>query len=362
MADLFSYKCIACGGDVRFNPATGDYKCEYCGSRFTEADLEKYYREHGGAEEEQKAEEKEPEPEQRKDESGSTVLVYSCPSCGAEIMTEESTAATFCYYCHNPIILSGRLAGAKKPDYVVPFAIDRKKALDIFNKWIAQKKFVPKAFYNKDQIEKFSGVYFPYLLYSCKVTGHVDARGTKVNTVRVGNFEDVTTGTYHVRRDGDMPVENIPKNALKKANRVLVEGVQPFDTKEMKPFKMSYLSGFLAETKDMEANELQPAVSDEVRQYAVSQLTSSIAGYNDIQVTNDALQISDENWKYALMPVWTVTYKAPGSDKMYYLSMNGQSGKVIGELPVDKQELMKYFFTIFIPVFVVLLAISYFLL
>ena len=358
MADLFSYKCIACGGDVRFNPATGDYKCEYCGSRFTEADLEKYYKEHGGAEEEQQAAEEQAKPA----EEAGNVLVYSCPSCGAEIMTEESTAATFCYYCHNPIILSGRLGGNKKPDYVVPFAIDRKKALDNFSQWISQKKFVPKAFYNKDQIEKFSGVYFPYLLYSCKVTGHIDARGTKVSTVRVGEYEDVTTGTYHVRRDGDMPVENVAKNALKKANRILVEGVQPFDTAQMKPFKMSYLSGFLAETKDMEAKELQPQVSDEVRQYAASQLTNSIAGYNDIQVTNDALRVSDESWKYALMPVWTVTYKDPGSDKMYYFSMNGQNGKVIGELPVDKQALTQHFLKIFVPMFAVLLALSYFLL
>ncbi len=358
MADLISYKCPSCGGDVRFNPAAGDYKCEYCASRFTQEDLEKYYKEQEGKNEEQEQQEV-----QKQDDAGQGgALVYSCPSCGAEIMTEESTAATFCYYCHNPIILSGKLSGAKRPEYVVPFAIDRKRALEIFNQWIAQKKFVPKAFYDKDQIEKFSGVYFPYLLYSCKVTGHIDAQGTKVSTVRVGNFEDVTTGIYHVRRDGDLPVENVPKNALKKANRILVEGVQPFDTKEIKPFRMSYLSGFLAETKDIEAAELQEQTASEVKDYAVSQLTSGLAEYNDIRVTNDALQLSDESWKYALMPVWTVTYKDPGSDKMYYFSMNGQSGKVIGELPVDQGALRRYFLSIFIPVFVILLALSYFLL
>ena len=302
----------------------------------------------------------EPAQEETKDESGA--VVYSCPSCGAQIVTEESTAATFCYYCHNPVILSGRLEGKYTPDYVVPFAIDRKKALGIFSSWIAKKKFVPRSFYNQDQIDKFSGVYFPYLVYSCKVSGHIDAEGKRVERNRIGDMEDITTGIYRVRREGEMPVENISKNALKKANRVLVEGVQPFDMKDMKPFNMGYLSGFLAEKRDIEPSELQKGVEGEVKDYARYQLQNSVAGYEDLHITDDALKITDEAWKYALMPVWTVTYKDPGSDKIYYFSMNGQNGKVLGELPVDEGLIRAYFLKIFIPLFVILMAVSYFIL
>ncbi len=357
---VIQYKCPNCGGDVTFNPATGKYKCEWCNSTFEQEQLDAQTA--AKTEAEQAAPEKPAEsPAQGNAGELEDARVYGCPSCGAQIVTDATTAATFCYYCHNPVVLSGRLDGAYKPDYVVPFSIDRKQALEKFSQWIAKKKFVPKSFYDKEQIEKFSGVYFPYLLYSCRVTGHIDARATKVSRVRVGNSEDVTTGTYQVRRDGDMPVENVAKNALKKANRILVEGVQPFDMKGLRPFNMSYLSGFLAEKRDIEAREIQPEVSGEVHNYAVSQLKSTIAGYTEVSVTNDALRLEDESWSYALMPVWTVTYKDPGSDKIYYYSMNGQSGKVIGELPVDKSTLIRYFLTIFIPVFVVLLALLYFL-
>ncbi len=354
MAGLIVYTCPNCGGDMTFDPNKGDYQCVFCRSRFTQKQMDEVTQ---AQKEKEKAEN--PSKEEQKDESGA--VVYNCPSCGAQIVTEESTAATFCYYCHNPVILSGRLEGKYTPDYVVPFAIDRKRALGIFSDWIAKKKFVPKSFYNQDQIDKFSGVYFPYLVYNCKVSGHIDAEGKRVERSRMGDMENITTGIYRVRREGEMPVQNVSKNALKKANRVLVEGVQPFDMKDMKDFNMGYLSGFLAEKRDIEPSELQAGVEDEVKEYARYQLQNSVAGYEDLQITNDALKISDEEWKYALMPVWTVTYKDPRTDKIYYFSMNGQNGKVLGELPVDEGLLRGYFLKIFIPLFVILLAVSYFL-
>ena len=354
MAGLIVYTCPNCGGDMTFDPNKGDYQCVFCRSRVTQAQMDEETKKQKEKEAAEKAQQ-----EEKKDESGA--VVYNCPSCGAQIVTEESTAATFCYYCHNPVILSGRLEGKYTPDYVVPFAIDRNKALGIFSDWIAKKKFVPKSFYNKDQIDKFSGVYFPYLVYNCKVSGYIDAEGKRVERNRIGDMEDITTGIYHVRRDGEMPVKNVSKNALKKANKILVEGVQPFDMKDLKPFNMGYLSGFMAEKRDIEPEELRPGVEAEVKDYARYQLQNSVAGYEDLQITKDALKISDEEWKYALMPVWTVTYKDPHTDKFYYFSMNGQNGKVLGELPVDEGLIRNYFLKIFVPLFVILMLISYFI-
>lgn len=54
--------------------------------------------------------------------------VYVCPSCGAEIVTDPTTAATECYYCHTPVVLSGRVSGEYLPQQIIPFAIDRKKS------------------------------------------------------------------------------------------------------------------------------------------------------------------------------------------------------------------------------------------
>ena len=351
--DVIQYKCPNCGGDLKFNPATGSFTCEYCRSQFSQDDIDRQTASKENQTSGQTA------PAAASDELEDT-KVYTCPSCGATIVTDATTAATFCYYCHNPVVLSGRLDGEYKPDYVVPFAIDRKKATEIFENWIKTKKYVPKAFYSKDQIDKLTGVYFPYLLYTCNITGKIKGRATKRNVYTRGNVEYTETGTYEIERDGNMEVKNVLRNALKKANNVLAEGVLPFNTEDMKPFNMGYLSGFLAEKRDLGKDDFEEEVKTEVKGYAMEQLRNSVAGYDGIQITSDNTELVNEKWEYALMPVWTLTYNDNG--KIYYFSINGQSGKTIGELPVDKNKLIRSFFMIFIPILAVLLLVFYFIL
>lgn len=346
MAEQISYKCPNCGGALNYMPAEADYGCPYCASRFTLERLEELFGKQDGMD---AAEE-------------SALNSYSCPGCGAEIVAEESTAATFCYYCHSPVILSGKLGGEHRPDYVLPFSIDRKKALGIFDSWIRKKRFVPKSFYDRRQIEKFSGVYFPYLLYRAEIRAHVDTTGRKVRRSPSGNYENITTEIYQVRRDGELPGAAIAKNALKKNNRILAEAVQPFDSSALKPFHPSYLSGFVAERKDMELREAEGGTVREVKNYALSRLRSSFSEYEDLSVGEENIELANESWSYALMPVWTMTYRDRNSDKLYYFSLNGDSGKVVGELPVDRGALFRYMLSIFVAVLLPLLALCYFLL
>ena len=230
--------------------------------------------------------------------------------------------------------LVGRRSGAEQPQYVLPFAIDRKKALDIFGAWIKKKKFVPRAFYDEKQIEKFTGVYFPYLLYSCEAHSNLEGVGTRVEHHERGDIEEIVTSKYQIQRHGDLPVKMVARNALKKANRVLAESVQPFATENLKPFSP---------------------------RYALASLRNSVSMYQGLPVDAGNVCLDHEKLEYALMPVWTMTYREPGSSKLYYFSLNGQSGKVVGELPVDNGKLFRYFLTIFIPLFIALLALMYFI-
>lgn len=335
---VITYKCPNCGGDLRFDPESQSYKCEYCRSGFSQEELD-----------------------QMAPEEETAALLYHCPSCGAEIVTDETTTATFCYYCHNPVVLSGKMQGEYHPDQVIPFAIDREKALEIFNQWIGQKKYIPKAFYSPEQIEKMSGIYFPYWLFGCQVEGRLDAEATKLKTWVSGNTQFVQTEKFDVSRAGRMPVEYVTRNALKKANRQLVEGVLPFEMEGLKPFSMGYLSGFQAENRDMDRQEFEEEVEQEVREFAAGSLKREIGAYDSINVRSQSADIRNPEWKYTLMPVWTLTYKDRKHDKIYYFACNGQTGKVCGELPVDNGRLMTLFASIFIPLFVILLIVGYFL-
>ena len=120
-------------------------------------------------------------------------MLYTCPSCGAQIVTDATTAATFCYYCHNPVVLAGRLTGSFEPDYVIPFQIDRKKAEEIFGQWIRRKRFVPDSFYSPKQIQTMTGVYFPYWLYRCQLHGNLTAEGRNNRVWTAGNIRYTET-------------------------------------------------------------------------------------------------------------------------------------------------------------------------
>lgn len=358
-ANQISYRCPNCGGALTFRPDSANYGCAYCGSRFSLEELEARCGVQEGAESDPAGETG--EQAAGGDQAEGDLVSYSCPSCGAQILTDESTVATFCYYCHNTVILSGRLKGAHRPDYVIPFAIDRKKALSIFSSWIGQKRFVPRSFYDQQQIDTLSGVYFPYLLYRCDIRAHVDTEGRRVSRTSTGSFEEITTSVYRVKRDGTLTKAAVARNALKKRNRLLAEAVQPFDTAALKPFHMSYLSGFVAERKDLSPDEIIGEIEREVREYAGSKLRSQLSEYEGISLGEDNIQVSNGSWSYALMPVWTMTYREKGSDRLYYFSLNGQSGKVVGELPVDRGALLRYMLFLFAAVFIPLLALSYFL-
>lgn len=348
-----TFKCPNCGGGLQFEPEGQSYHCEYCASDFTQTQLDTLTPD-AAAEQRESAD----TGEQAQDKAA---VLYTCPSCGAEIVTDETTAATFCYYCHNPVVLAGRLEGEYLPNYVIPFAIDRQKAIDIFTQWIKRKKYVPKAFFSKEQIEKLSGVYFPYILYSCQVDGEIDGEAMKNKSWTTGNIRFTEVSRFHVNRQGMMKVDHVARNVLKKANKQLVEGVLPFEMEHLKPFSMGYLSGFQAEKRDMGQQEYSQEIEAEVRDFAAASLQGSIGSYDSFNLSNKRADIKNPIWNYALLPVWTLTYKDNKTDKVYYFALNGQNGKICGELPVDMGRLAVLFAAIFIPLLIVLLIGGYIL-
>ena len=339
---VVSFKCPYCDGELIFDPASGQYKCEYCLSKFTQDELEKVAKEQGigtqnTAEASSASAKEDSDPvdfAQEQAQSGEAV-VYNCPSCGAEIVTDATTAATFCYYCHNPVILGGRLEGNYLPDKIIPFEITKEQAIKKFLAFVEKKKFIPKAFFSKKQIETISGVYFPYWNYNADVVSDLQASAKKIRTWSTGDIRYTETKFYHVERQGDISLTNISENALKKANGKLALGLMPYHFDKMQDFHMGYLSGFMAEKRDIEKESIKQQMQAEAKKYADIMMRDTIDGYNAVSVENAKINFQKENWQYCLLPVWTITYK--GKDgKIYYYSMNGQTGEVCGELPVDR--------------------------
>lgn len=138
-----------------------------------------------------------------------------------------------------------------------------------------------------------------------------------------------------------------------------MEGVLPYDMEKLEHFTPGYLSGFVAERRDMEEQDFSADVYGEVRQFALDSLKESVGTYDRVSVRRSDVQLRDEKWEYALLPVWTLTYHDQAKNEMYYFTVNGQTGKVCGKLPVDKTKLLILFAEIFFPVLLFMLLMGY---
>ena len=344
-----TYKCPNCDGGLVFDPESGSYACEYCLSKFTQEELMA-----DSQEAETVRETVEPESEKEGAAIKESAVVYHCPSCGAEIITDETTAATFCFYCHNPIVLSGRLEGSYLPDGIVPFKITKEEALEKFNEWISKKKFVPRGFYSKKQVEKMSGVYFPYWLYDCETNSTMNGSARDIRIWRVGDLEYTETKLYSINRAGKISFKNLPKTALQKAQNAMLKGIFPYEFEALEKFHMGYLSGFQAEKRDIDKEALCQNVHDEIQRYAEKRMRDTVSGHTSFSVEMQNHTIAKELFKYTLLPVWIMTYRQSGN-QVYYFAMNGQTGEIVGKLPINGKKLYTLGGIIFAAVFVLLM-------
>ena len=320
MGRLVTFKCPGCGGYLEFDPSGQDFTCAYCGRRFSKEEVDELSS--GKA---------------RAADYDSHLREYHCKSCGAQIVTDDTTAATRCYYCHGPVVLTDRLEGEFRPDSIIPFSLDREAARKSFAGYMAKHRFVDRRFFTEEQMESFTGVYYPYWLTDIDAEGTLDGEGERVHVTRT--FHETVTETDHfqVHREGRLSFRGMVRKALSTVDRQLSDGIHPYDLKAAQPFSMSWLSGFLAERRDVEAAVVQADVLKEAEGY-VPLLMKKDAPYDHLS-GRTAMQNVKTDLKYVLLPAWVLTYRAAEPGKTYYFMMNGQSGKTCGRLPVDKKKL-----------------------
>lgn len=312
-----TYKCPACGGSLAYDPADNKFACSFCDSHYDENQLTKSATD---------------APEQVND-----AVVYSCPSCGAQVVATDTTAATFCYFCHNPVVLEGRVSEEWTPDGVLPFKIAKEEAINRFLKWAKKKKFVPVHFSAMKSVESISGVYYPYWLTDVESDAAFEGKGKQVSTHTTAKYIVTTTKHYQVGRRGTAQFKNICRSALSTANRTLADGVQPYTLSSVVPFSPKYLAGFLAEKRNVESDTLKASLLEETTKYTDKLLRPN--GEYDVVTGSTSVQKTLFRHKYVLLPAWVVTYKDPAGKIDYYI-VNGQGGATCGVLPVSWPKLI----------------------
>ena len=367
MSDVLEYKCPACNGTLAFDTATQKMKCPFCDSVFDVSELQ---AQDAALDEQAPVIGDVPQDsfswddsadQMWSDEETAGMSVFSCQSCGGEIVGDSNLGATTCPYCGNNVVITERFRGALKPNYVIPFKLDKNAAKEKYKQHISKKFLLPKLFASDNHIDEIKGVYVPFWVYDSKVNAFArfEAENTRVWSDSKYNYTEVTT--YDVYRSGQMGFEHIPVDGSSKMPDDLMESIEPFNFAEAVPFQTSYLAGFFADKYDVDSKQSEARANERLRQSTVDVLRGTVQGYTSVTpfnpdsfrkkieamddfsgyadpfaATNNAasgVQMLEGKVAYALYPVYLLTTTYQG--QKYTFAMNGQTGKFVGNLPVD---------------------------
>ena len=329
MSDVINHKCPCCGATLEFDISSQMVKCPYCDNEFdpkslsaNEGDLTIELASDGGTE------------WTEKELYG--ISEYQCQSCGGDIYSDADTAATMCPYCGNAVILKGRLSGTLKPDKVIPFQKTKEQALEGLAEHYG-KRFVPKSFIQYNKLEEIKGLYVPFWIYDADLDADVEYDCMEEHTWTSGNTEYTERKYYLVRRAGQIAFDHVPADGSSKVDDDLMESIEPFDYDKAEDFTTSYLSGYVADKYDIDQDQVRPRVRKRMTEGAEDAFKTTVRGYDRVTVSRSQISARSSEVNYVLYPVWLINTE--WNDRKFSFAMNGQTGKMVGNLPADMLKL-----------------------
>ena len=315
-----SFKCPSCASNLFFAPEVQGMVCRNCGNIYKPTTLEKLGSIGCSIEHDYTGDNEISEDDRKRHE-------IVCDSCGAALIADENTMSTMCPFCGSPALITRRMTREFKPDYIVPFKIDKKTAESNIKKWLQTRKMTPRGFKTRSRLTKIMPLYVPSWLVDCAV--NTDLYGTgKINTWDTPeNHPLMAKAKYYVK--------NVPFDASLNIANKLMEAIEPYDYSEMVKFDNKFLQGFCADKYDQGPFELMERFAKRMDRISMD-LNSSIAAKFDSydpEPQKTFSWMSEFSVKYCLLPVWFMTVEFEG--RTYQFAVNGQTGEASGQAPTS---------------------------
>lgn len=335
---VVNYHCPSCDGPLNFDTNSQKVECPYCGSKYEIEAITRLYEKEQASNSEPKPEDFHLDYKQKFSQEEQELLQgYVCPSCAAEIIADKTTGATKCAYCGNPVIVPKVFADELKPDYVIPFKVDQKQALAKLKASVKGKVLVPKQFKDENKLLDITGVYVPFWFFDSTIEAALSYKATNVISWSDAKYIYTKTDIYHVIREGEISFAKVPADASKAMVDRYMDAIEPYDYHELKPFTTAYLTGFQANKYDVLAEEVIDRVNDRMKTSTTDTFAQTVVGYQSVVNNSCQIDLKDNQLHYALLPVWILNIQYQGKKYMY--AVNGQTGKFVGEWPMDKKKL-----------------------
>ena len=339
MAGGKEYLCPSCGGKLQFDSGIQKMKCQYCGTELDVSALEAYDDQLN-----------DPTPDDMSwgglngnswdEEETGDLATYICDACGGEIITDKETAASSCPFCGNPVVMMNQFSGSLKPDYVIPFKLDKEQAKEAYRNHLKGKILLPKSFHSENHIDEIKGVYVPFWLFDANADAAFRYRATRTHVWEDRDYIYTRTSFYSVFRKGSLGFDHVPVDGSAKMADDLMESIEPFDFKDAVDFRTAYLSGYLADRYDVPAENCIARANERIRTSTEQTFESTVTGYVTVQQENANISLKDQRTSYALFPVWFLNTTWHG--KNFNFAMNAQTGLFVGDLPTDNPKMARF--------------------
>ena len=358
MAVLQEFKCPCCDGAIEFDSTLQKMKCPYCGSEFEMETLQAYDAELNGQPAENMTWDTAAGGQWQEGETEG-LRIYTCNTCGGEIVADETTGASECPFCGNPVIMTGQFAGALKPDLVIPFKVDKKAAVAALQNHYKGKLLLPKVFKDENHIKEVKGLYVPVWLFDTDADALVRYRTTRTRSWSDSQYNYIETQHFSVTRGGGIGFENVPVDGSTKMDDTLMESIEPFNIGDAVDFQTAYLSGYLADKYDVDAEASIDRANERIKKSTEEAFASTVQGYTSVIPVSSNIHLQNGRARYALYPVWILNTQWNG--QKFTFGINGQTGKIAGDLPMDKSAFWTWMFGVAGAAAAAVFALSYLL-
>lgn len=327
------YECPNCNANLRFDIRTQNLLCDHCGTQMNPYAFQK----------ERDAEEVQVQEEDYE------VTVFTCPQCGGQLLSDDTTAATFCSFCGGSTILDSRISNQRRPAHIIPFQKTKEDCRKIYLKMMRRAPYAPTEMKREEYIARMRSIYIPYWVYTGEKNGRVKLSATK--QARHGNYD--VTQLYNIRTNLQAKYTGLAFDASEGFSDALSNAIAPFQWREARPFTPAYLSGFYADVDDVDPELYESDVSDIVGYELYKKIAEDpVCTKYTLGDVVEEMRPNKIKRELSMFPVWFLTYR--NKDRVSYAVINGQTGKAAGDIPVDKGKYFLGSLLLAIPLFILL--------
>ena len=330
------YKCPTCGAGLIFDPKTQQLLCLSCRNQYDPEKVDDM---------------KLDQAKEKIENNGNSyeAISYKCSHCGAELMTTDETITTFCSFCRTGTMLDRKVIEKRKPDYVIPFSITKEECEQIYINKIKQAFFAPKSMIDTQEVKKIRGIYMPYWIYTFEKHGDDYTHGERYNH-RSGDY--IYYDDYSLSTQINAKCKGIAHDATSNFWDRLSEAIAPYSFGKKKTFSPAYLSGFYADNEDVAEGVYSEESQKVAQRYANNELSKD-KEYRKYRA-KPSVSMEKTNAELALFPVYYLATKNKTGDRISYAVINGQTGKIAADIPIDFKKLIYTSLGLAIPIFILL--------